>query len=166
MSSQDASLHVFTCGGSHAAFSGGHTFLTYPIPHVIDLSSPPLHPFPIFQTPPHPIPLLPLAVLPLLGLFTIYSTRRHHLSLMSSLFPSLPSRLSNRGVIVSRRITADKSILSFFHLFSPPLSPSSFLFLLPHYIGLLNLKTRAGQWGPNEHDNLSFSSPLLLTPSG
>lgn len=147
MSSLAVLLEVLMCGGYRAAFSGGHAFLTYPIPHIIDyqlLLSPPLLSI-LFNIPdPPPVPCCsPSAVI-----FPIYSMLLHHPSLMSPtclLFPSLPSRSSNREVIVSCKITADKRIISFFHLFSPPLSPSYLLFLLPHYTGPLNLKPGVGR---------------------
>lgn len=156
MSSWDVS--VFTCRvGYHAAFSEGHTYLTYPIPRIIDyprLLSPPL--FCTLSI----IPRLPhsLAHPALLGLFTIYSMLLHHLSLLSPDHLSLPpSHLtcSYTEVIVSRKITADKSIPSFF-IFS-----LLYCFPLPHnscsHTSLLILKPSTGQWSPIKCHNHLFS---------
>lgn len=76
--------------------------------------------------------------LPLLGLFTIYSTCWHHLSLVSPAHVSFPPShlvLSNTEVIVS--LKADKSIHSFFIFY--------ILHLIPHSSCSHTLKTSAGQ---------------------
>lgn len=90
-----------------------------PFPCIID--------YPLLPPPPprhsshYSRPTLSLTRLPLLGLFTIYSTPLLHLSLLLPAhlsFPSLPSHLSNTEVIVSRKITADKSCFFFSFIFS------------------------------------------------
>lgn len=124
-------------------------------PHIFDISHSHIIDYPLLFAPPllcivsiiPDPPPLSLAHLPLVGLFTIYSTLLHHLSLLSPLiFPSLPSRLSNTEVIVSRKMTADKSVLLFFFIFSH--LPLSYILSLLPFLST-KFETQCGTMGAN-----------------